>query len=86
MHTVDLLEEALRVAEKAGYRVREEWLGGMGGGGCEIRGRKWLFLNLGLGPAEQLDQVLDTLRGDTAVLSFPMPDQLRGLLRVRKSA
>jgi hypothetical protein len=86
MHTVDLLQEALRVAEKMGYAVREEWLGGMGGGGCEIRGRKWLFLNLRLGPLEQLDHVVDALQRDPAVFSVPMPDQLRGLLRVRKVA
>ena len=86
MHTVDLLQEALRVAGEAGYNVRQEWLGGAPGGGCEIRGRKWLFLNLGLGPVEQLEQVLYTLKRDTLVLSLPMAEQLRGLLRVRKSA
>jgi len=86
MHTVDLLQEALRVAEEAGYKVRQEWLGGAPGGGCEIRGRKWLFLNLDLGPAEQLEEVLSTLKRDPLVPSVRMAEQLRGLLRVRKSA
>ena len=34
MHTVDLLEEALGLVERVGYRVRQEWLDGGGGGGC----------------------------------------------------
>jgi len=61
MHTVELLEEALLSAQRLGYRVRHEWLGGSGGGGCEIKGQKWLFVDLALGPSEQLEQVLDTL-------------------------
>ena len=86
MHTVEILAEALRVTKRLGYRIREEWLGGAGGGGCEFRGRKYFFLDLALGPAEQLDQVLDTLRRDPAALSLPMPDMLRELLQVRKTA
>ncbi|HBO43659.1 MAG TPA: hypothetical protein DD670_06960 [Planctomycetaceae bacterium] len=64
MHTVDALEAALALAKQVGYRVREEWLDGRGGGGCEIRGQKWIFLDLALGPEEQLDQVLESLRND----------------------
>ncbi len=86
MHTVALLHEALRVAEEAGYKVRQEWLGGAPGGGCEIRGRKWLFLNLDLGPAEQLEQAIDTLKRDPLVPSLRMAQQLQGLLWFRKSA
>jgi hypothetical protein len=62
MHTVDLLEQAVAMAESVGYAVRQEWLGGAGGGSCEIRGRKWLFVDLALTPAEQLSQVLEVLR------------------------
>ncbi len=86
MHTVALLREAIRVAGEAGYKVRQEWLGGAPGGGCEIRGRKWLFLNLHLGPGEQLEEVLSTLKWDPAVPSVRMADELRSLLQVRKSA
>jgi len=46
MHTVELLEEAIHMAERAGYKVRQEWMGGCGCGGCEIKGRKWIFLDL----------------------------------------
>ena len=64
MHTVEALEAALALAKQVDYRIREEWLDGRGGGGCEIRGQKWIFLDLALGPEEQLDQVLDALRND----------------------
>jgi hypothetical protein len=86
MHTVDLLEEAVGLAERLGYRIRNEWMGGAGGGGCEIRGHRWIFLDLALGPAEQLEQVLATLRREPAVGTLPMPQPLRDCLVLRKSA
>ena len=61
MHTIGLIDEALALAHRAGYAVRQEWLAGSGGG-CEIGGRKWLFLDLALSPAERLEQILDVLR------------------------
>ncbi len=86
MHTVELLEEALALAGRAGFQVRHEWLGGTGGGDCEIRGRKWIFLDLAVGPLDQLEQVLEALRRRPEVLSLPMPHPLRQLLAARKSA
>lgn len=86
MHTVELLEAALAAAEKAGYRVREEWLGGSGGGGCEIRGQKWLFLDLALGPSDQLEQVLETLAREPASSTAVVPDGLNILLQRRRAA
>ena len=86
MHTVELLEEAVALAERVGYQVRQEWLGGSGGGGCELKGRKWIFLDVAVGPWEQLDQVLQTLRREPDVVLLSMPYQLRDLLQVRKSA
>jgi len=67
MHTVDALQASLELAQHAGYEIRNEWLGGSGGGGCELNGRKLLFLDLALGPLEQLEIVLDTLRRDPAI-------------------
>jgi len=84
MHTVDLLGEAVALAEHLGYRTRQEWLGGNGGGGCELKGHKWLFLDLALGPADQLDQVLDTLRREPEAMSLPMPTSLRERLEEKK--
>ena len=86
MHTVELLEEAIAVAKQAGYQVREEWLGGTGGGGCELRGRKCIFLDLAVGPLDQLDLVLETLRREPSVVPLPMSNHLRSLLGARKSA
>ena len=86
MHTVELLEHALDLADRLGYKVRQEWLGGFAGGGCELRGQKILFLDLALGPEDQLDQVVETLRREPDVTGLPMPHKLRELLRFRQSA
>ncbi len=86
MHTVELVKEAIRLAGHAGYRVRQEWMGGQAGGACELAGQKWLFLDLALAPGDQLQVLADALRGDPAVLSRPVSHDLRQLLAVRKSA
>jgi hypothetical protein len=66
MHTVEQLEHALARAKKLGYRVKQDWLDGCGGG-CEIAGQKWIYLDLALSTDEQLEQVLEVL------CSRPMP-------------
>jgi hypothetical protein len=86
MHTVEALEAALALARQIGYRVREEWLDGRGGGGCEIQGQKWIFLDLALPVDEQLEAVLDALRTDPATVVAALPEGLRHLLSVQKSA
>ena len=86
MHTVEMLEHALDLAVRLGYSVRQEWLAGSGGGGCELKGRKLLFLDLDLGPVDQFEQVLSTLRREPEAQKLPMPQELRELLKVRKSA
>ena len=86
MHTIEMLEQALDLARRLGYTIRQEWLGGNGGGGCELKARKLFFLDLDLGPLEQLEQVLETLRREPDVSEFPMPQELRELLKLRKSA
>jgi hypothetical protein len=82
MHTVEMLAQALDAARRLGYRVRQEWLGGNGGGACELKGRRILFLDLALGPAEQLQQVLDALRSDPKAAGLSMPTELREMVRV----
>jgi len=86
MHTVDLLERALALAESVGFRVRQEWLGGHGGGGCEIRGQKWLFLDLAVGPEDHLAATLDALRHDPIAPTLALEPELRQALGHRKSA
>jgi hypothetical protein len=86
MHTVEMLQRALDLATRLGYTVRQEWLAGSGGGGCELKGRKLFFLDLDLGPLEQLEQVLETLRREPDAAKLPMPHELREQLVVRKIA
>ena len=61
MHTAAKLAQALEQARQRGFRLRSEWLGGAGGGACEVRGERWLFVDLALEPAEQLELVLAAL-------------------------
>ena len=86
MHTVELMERSLELAQRLGYQVREEWLGGSGGGGCEFGGRKWLFVDLALSVSEQLDQVLDALREDPRIFEAEVRPELRTLLGARRAA
>ncbi len=80
MHTVEMLEEALALIARLGYQVRQESLAGGGGGGCELQGRKIFFLDLDLGPSEQLDQALDTLRREPDVARLSLSPALGRLL------
>jgi len=86
MHTVVLIANALNLAERLGYVIRQEWLEGNGGGGCELRGRKFLFIDLATSPTDQLEMVLDVLRGESRAAELPMPQELRDVLPLRKSA
>ena len=80
MHAVDLLEEAIRAAIALGYTVRHEWLGGADGGDCEIKGRKYLFLDLSLSAAEGLRLVLEALHRENAGSRIAMSEPLRRVL------
>lgn len=85
MHTVELLEEALKAAEQLGYQVRQEWLGGAGGGGCEVKGRRHLFVDLALSVPDQLQIVLDVLERECAAERMKLGDTLRGVLAARRN-
>jgi len=86
MHTVDMVKEAIALAQRAGYRIRQEYLGGSMGGGCEFGGQKWIFLDVSLGPVDQLEQILEALRHDPDVFGAPMSGELQSRIGVRKSA
>lgn len=85
MHTVELLEEAIRAAEALGYQVRQEWLEGAGGD-CVIKGRKWLFLDLAQGVPERLQLVLTALSREDAGQRLELGEPLRRLLVRRRAA
>jgi hypothetical protein len=86
MHTTEMVEQALDLAVRLGYVIRQEWLAGNGGGGCELKGQKLFFLDLDRDVDEQLEQVLETLRREPDALRLPMPHELRERLKVRKIA
>ena len=86
MHTVDLLEQALQAAAQLGYGVRREWLGGSGGGSCEIKGQKWIFLDLALSLPDQLEHMAETLRSEPGAACLPLSPALSRLVIPRKAA
>ena len=86
MHTVELLEQAIATAQQLGYGIRQEWLGGIGGGACEFGGQKWIFIDLSLNAIEQLDQVSDALRADVAIHTIELSESMRKCLGVRGKA
>lgn len=86
LHTIDLLEQAISVAEQLGYGVRREWLGGSTGGGCEIAGKKWVFIDLALNVVEQLDQISEVLMADPGIYSLRLDSELRQFLGIRSVA
>jgi hypothetical protein len=86
MHTVEMLEGLKEVAEAAGYTVRQEWLGGVGGGACEFAGRKWIFLDLSLPVIEQLDQIADALRQDASLGALKVPGVMKRYLGLARAA
>lgn len=85
MHTVELLESATKLAAQLGFKIRQEWLDG-GGGACELKGQRWLFVDLSLNTTEQLDQVLSALRGDPRAAEFASPVALQKMLQPKRAA
>ena len=86
MHTVEMLERMIETAERVGYTVRLEWLGGAGGVACEFGGRKWIFVDLALSVVEQLDQVATALKDDPAAWATDAPLPVRQFLGHRRAA
>jgi len=81
MHTVDLLEQALHLIGEMGYTIRQDRMAGSGGS-CELKNKKFFFLDLDLGPDDQLEQALDALRREPKSTQLNMPNDLRNLLQV----
>jgi hypothetical protein len=86
MHTAELLQEALEAARGLGYDVRQDWLGGDGGGHCLVRGRRMLLLDVAQSPDEQLDVVADALRGDSQMATLKLSRSLAERLDYRAAA
>jgi hypothetical protein len=85
MHTVELLERALRTVGALGYKVRQDWLDGAEAG-CEIRGQKWLFLDLASTPLDKLHVVADVLARELAERREGIDPALRRFIDTRRAA
>lgn len=82
MHSVDVLEEAIALAEYCGFEARREFLGESTGGACRIGGQWILFVDLSLPAAEQLSQVIAAIRSSGVVRPTDNTSRvLRGLLK-----
>jgi len=86
MHTVELLDETLELAGRLGYKLRQDWLDGKGGGACYLKGQKLIFVDLAQTPDEQLAQLAGILHHEPGLSAQPMSSSLRRMLTVRKAA
>jgi hypothetical protein len=86
MHAAKLLAEALELARRLEYTVREEYLDGAGGGHCYFNGKKWLLLDVAQSTEEQLSDVTDALRADADVATLPMTPPLAQWLQANRAA
>ena len=86
MHHVELLEQALSVARKLGFLVREEYVGDIDGGSCVVRGQKMLFLDPQLSIPDRLVIVCEALAAEEQLDRSNLPDELAQRLIVRRAA
>jgi hypothetical protein len=86
MHATKLLAEGLALVRQLDYVVREEDLEGAGGGHCAFAGKKWLLLDVTQSAREQLEDVLDALRSESAVRTHTLSPQLAALIVENKKA
>ncbi len=61
MDAVSQLDSIVRLFAQLGVEVRQEHLGGGGGGLCRIRGRRVVFIDLDADAATQLDRCAEAL-------------------------
>jgi hypothetical protein len=80
MRTLELLDYLIELARRLGYEVREEWLDGAGGGACELKGTRVLFVDQSLPPSERLEHVARSLRGSPSLETIYVLPEARSLL------
>ena len=81
MHTVELFEHLQDVGRQLGYQIRHEYLGGVGGGRCEVAGKRWIFIDLAINSSEQLDQLVEALQEDPAIHTLSLPNRIAQLMQ-----
>lgn len=65
--TLGLLEESRHLARELGYEVREEPLGELPGGPCQVGANRRILLNIEHSPSEQLAVLVAALAADPEV-------------------
>ena len=86
MSTIEQLDQLIEIAQQLGYRVRYDYFGGTGGGVCEFSGNKWLFLDLALTSAEQLEQLMSALANEPLLSTVTMDDRIEQQLATKRVA
>ena len=86
MSTIEQLDQLVEIAQQLGYRVRYDYFGGTGGGVCEFSGNKWLFLDLALTSAEQLEQLQAALANEPLLSTVEMDERLKQELAMKRVA
>lgn len=86
MSTIEQIDQLVEVAQQLGYRVRYDYFGGTGGGVCEFSGNKWLFLDLALTSAEQLEQLLSALANEPLLSTVQIDDRMKQELATKRVA
>jgi len=80
MDNTELLTELLDLALRLGLEVRQEFLGGNGGGLCRLRGRQVLFVDTAAAEVEQMAQTATVLAGLDELENHYITPQLRETL------
>ena len=75
-----MIQHLCELADKMGYKVRMEMLGGSGGP-CEIRGTRYLFVDTSLDPMERVEQVAQALCNDPGIEDVYVLPEVREYLR-----
>jgi len=68
--------DAVRIAERLGYRVVLDWIDGCGGGRYEAMASEWIMLDRGATIEDRLGQLLAVLEADQRILAVPLPARL----------
>ena len=80
MDATTQLDTIVRLFEQLGVEVRQERLGGSGGGMCQIRGKRVVFVDLDADAATRLDQCVAALATVPEAATVFISPELRELV------
>jgi hypothetical protein len=80
MRTLELLDYLIELARRLGFEIREEWLDGVGGGACMVKGQRILYVDQSLPPADRVEQIARSLRGSEELTRIYVLPEARVLL------